>query len=395
MFPTRAASALAVLTAIVTQQQAHANEQDTLIFRARQALLYDSNVFRSSGEDSNNPVRSDTLSRSSLGMELDKRYSLQRVELDASVVANRYRSTEYLNFNALNYRAVWHWSLTPRLYGTLRREQDEELNTYDYYGGFERNVRTDRVTGGTAEAVLGRDWRLLGGLERETRSNERPIAQQGDFTLRNTSIGLRHLFPSGSSISYRLLDGQGSYQNRVPGVSAAPTSFDQFQHELRVAWSITGKTSVAARIAYLKREHSGFAFRDYSGPVGDINVQWSASGKLRFQGLLARGLSANQTNTSSYFNSTRVAINTYWSTSAKTILSAGYEQVRHDFDGVPPGITAESREDKINTMRVGMRWNPIDALALSAGLQRSRRTSTANGAGYTNNSASVDATFSF
>ncbi len=395
MLPTRAASALAVLAAIVTQQQAHANEQDTLIFRARQAFIHDSNVFRSSGANPNNPVRSDTLSMSTLAVELDKRYSLQRVELDASLVSNRYRNTDYLNFNAVNYRAVWHWSLTPRLYGTLRREQDEVLNTYEYYDGLQRNVRTDRVTGGTAEAVVGRDWRLLGGLERETRKNEQPTAQQGDFTLRSASVGIRHLFPSGSSISYRLLDGQGSYQNRVPGITALPTSFDQIQHELRLAWTVTGKTTVSARLAHLSREHEGLAVRDYSGMVGDINLQWSATGKLRFQALLARGLSANQDNTSSYITSNRVALNSFWTLGSRTVLSAGVDHTQNDFGGGLPGFVAQEREDKINTVRMGLRWSPLQALALSAGVQHSRRSSNITNAGYTNNTATFDAMFSF
>lgn len=391
----RATPALAALSVLAVSSHALAVEGDTLNFTARQSLQYDSNVFRSSGLNAGNPVRSDTLSMSTFSIDYDKSYSLQRIELDANVTGYRFRSTDYLNFNALNYRGIWHWSLTPRLYGTLRRTQNQQLNSYDYAGGLERNIGTNRTTGGSAEAVLGRDWRLLGGLERETRSNEQPTAEQGDYTLRRLSMGLRYLFPSGSSISYRLLDSRGDYQNRVPGVSEFPNTFDQRQHEVRLSWSVSEKTTVDARIGYLSRKNPGYSQRDYSGTVGDFNVQWAATGKLRFQALVSRGLNANLSNTTSYVNNSRFALNSYWSATSRTVLSAGFDQTYNDFEGAPAGVADEGREDKIRTMRLGVRWTPLDALAFGAGIQRARRTSNIYGAGYVNNSATVDASFRF
>lgn len=390
----RATPALVLLSALCTS--VFADDLDTLNIIARQAFLYDSNVFRSSGLNAANPIRSDTLSMSVLGLTFDKRYSLQRVELDANVTAYRYRSTTYLNFNALNYRGVWHWSLTPRLYGTLRSTQNEQLNTYDYFDGApRRNIGTDRLTGGSVEAVLGRDWRLLGGLERQTRTNEQPIAQQGDYSLRRLSTGLRYLFPSGSSLSYRLLDVRGDYQNRVPGVSLSPNAFDQTQHELRFSWSVSEKTTLDARIAHLSREHPGYAVRDYSGTVGEFDVQWAPTGKLRFQAVASRGLTSNLSNTASYLSSTRFVLNSFWSMTSRTVLSAGFDRTRNDFEGPLPGFAAEDREDTINSVRVGLRWTPLNALSVGAGLQRTRRSSNIYGAGYVNNSATLDASLRF
>jgi exopolysaccharide biosynthesis operon protein EpsL len=392
----RATPVLVALSVLCASGHGHADDLDTLNIIARQAFLYDSNVFRSSGLNAANPVRSDMLSMSVLGLNLDKRYSLQRFELDANVTSYRYRSTTYLDFNALNYRGVWHWSLTPRLYGTLRSSQNEQLNTYDYFDGVpRRNIGTDRATGGSVEAVLGRDWRLLGGLERQTRTNEQPIAEQGDYSLRRLSTGLRYLFPSGSSISYRYLDVRGDYQNRVPGVSLSPNTFDQSQHELRFAWSVSERTTVEARIAHLSREHAGYAVRNFSGAVGDVDVQWSPTGKLRFQATASRGLTSNLSNTASYLSSTRFVFNSFWSITSRTVLSAGFDRTRNEFEGALPGFADENREDTIHSLRVGMRWTPLNALSLGAGLQRTRRTSNIYGAGYLNNSATLDASLRF
>ncbi|WP_326533343.1 XrtB/PEP-CTERM-associated polysaccharide biosynthesis outer membrane protein EpsL [Pseudorhodoferax sp.] len=388
---TRLAWAGAMLPGLLAQLPAHADDEtDTFRLSASQALRYDSNLFRRSSDE-----RSETRSTTTAGVEFDKRYSLQRVELDANVAAHRYRANDYLDFNALNYRAVWHWSLTPRLRGTLARTRSEDINTFDYYRSFDRNVRTEHRTAGSAEAVLGRDWRLLGGVDRERRSNERPTAQDGDYTLRNLSAGVRWLFPSGSHISYRLLDGRGDYQNREPGVGFAPTAFEQREHELRLSWSVTEKTTLDARLAHLEREHPGLPERDFSGPRGNLSLQWSATAQVGVQLMLARELSAYQTNTASYATNNRIALNPYWTLSARTTLYAGIDHGRYAFGGALPGSVDEDREDRTNGAVLGVRWKPLDALSLRASLARERRSSNVEGFSYTNNAARVDATFAF
>lgn len=370
---------------------AHADDEtDTLTFTASQALRYDSNLFRRS-----NDARSETRSTTSAGVEFDKRYSLQRVELDANIAAHRYRNNDYLDFNALNYRGVWHWSLTPRLSGTLSRTRSEDINNFDYFRSFERNVRTEQRTAGHAEAELGRDWRLLAGADRERRSNERPTAQDGDYTLRNLSAGVRRLFPSGSSVSYRLLDGRGDYQNRLPGTGFAPTAFTQREHEVQVVWPVTGKTTLRARLAHLGREHAGLPERDFSGARGNLSMQWSATAQVGLQLTLARDISAYQTNTASYAVNNRFALNPYWNFSARTMFFAGYDHGRYSFGGALPGSVDENREDRTNSAVLGMRWTPLQALALRASVARERRTSNTEGFSYTNNAARVDATFAF
>lgn len=366
------------------------DDTDTFRLSASQALRYDSNLFRrSSGE------RSETRSTTTAGVEWDKRYSLQRVELDANLATHRYRANDYLDFNALNYRAVWHWSLTPRLRGTLARTRSEDINNFDYFRSFDRNVRTEHRTAGNFEAVLGRDWRLLGGLDRERRSNERPTAQDGDYTLRNLSAGVRWLFPSGSHISYRLLDGRGDYQNREPGVGFAPTAFEQREHELQLSWSVSDKTTVNARLAHLDREHPGLPERDFSGPRGNLSVQWSATAKFGVQVMLARDLSAYQTNTASYATNNRIALNPYWTLTSRTTLFAGYDHGRYAFGGALPGSVDENRKDSTNGALLGVRWKPLDALSLRASVARERRSSNVQGFNYTNDAARVDATFAF
>lgn len=363
---------------------------DALKFTATQGTRYDSNLFRR-----NTDVRSETVATTTAGIELDKRYSLQRVEFDANLASHRYRSNDYLNYNALNYRAVWHWSVTPRLHGTLSRTRTEAINNFDYFYSTDRNLRTDEITAFNAEGELGRDWRLLGGVQRARRDNERPTAEQGDYAQRDVSAGVRRLFTSGSSISYRYLDGQGDYFNRLPNVSAQPTAFVQREHEVRVVWAASGKTRINATAAYVDRKHQALAVRDYAGARGNLSVQWAATGKSGMQLTLARDIGSYQTNTSSYSTSNRLSLYPYWSVGPHTVLYASLDAARYAFEGTLPGMAGNNRRDRSTGASVGVRWEPFNALSLDATLGREQRDSNLDGFDYTNTSARVAAKFSF
>jgi exopolysaccharide biosynthesis operon protein EpsL len=382
------------LVIVLALWSAHAlaqeEELDALKFSASQSVRYDSNLFRR-----NTDVQSETVNITTATMAIDKRYSLQRFELGGSVVANRYRANENLNFNALNYRAIWHWSVTPRVHGTLSRTRREDINTFDVYREFDRNIRTETATAAAAEYELGRDWRLLAGLTRRHRENERPTAQDGDSKQTNVALGVRRLFPSGSFVSYRLLDGHGDYYNRVPGVSQAPTEFDQTEHEVQLSWSVTEKTRLTGTLSYLKRDHPGFPARNYSGPRGNLTAQWSATGKVGVQLRLARDISTYTANNASYTTVTNLSVSPYWLVGARTTLFASLQHGKQGFGGSLIGFTEEDRDDRNRLGLLGVRWQPIDALTLDASLAHEQRRSSLDVYNYTNRTARFDAKFAF
>ncbi|WP_326533338.1 XrtB/PEP-CTERM-associated polysaccharide biosynthesis outer membrane protein EpsL [Pseudorhodoferax sp.] len=388
--PRAQAIALALAALLLAGPAAGAADRQGLRVDASQQLRYDSNLFRRSTDE-----RSETLSTSTLGLALDKAYALQRVALATSVVAQRYRSNEQLNFNAWNYSAAWSWSLTPQLRGLLARTQTQDINNFDYYRATDRNVRTERSTRADAELDIGPAWRLQAGLERRGRDNERPTAQQSDYALDNLAAGLQRRFPSGSSIGWRMLDGRGDYSKREPGVSAAPARFAQREHEIRLVWPVTAATTLEARWAHLRRTHPGLPVRDYAGNVGQLSARWSATAKLGLQLTLARDLADYQTDDASYAVGERFALSPYWNLSARTTLVASHSRSRQDFRGALPGAADTPRQDRLQSTVLGLRWRPIDALSLGASLTHERRQSNTEGFAYTNHAARIEAAFSF
>ena len=101
----------------------HADELDTLQFRAGQTWQYDSNIFRLS--DAISGARSDHFGVSTLGAKIDKSYGLQRFEIDVNANRYTYKNFSSLDFTAVNYAAAWRWSLTPSLYGNFTTDRQE------------------------------------------------------------------------------------------------------------------------------------------------------------------------------------------------------------------------------------------------------------------------------
>jgi hypothetical protein len=117
MQPIRCWLALALSAMPLTSS---ADELDTLQFRAAMNKTYDSNLFRRA----NNEV-AEQITTTTLGVKLDKTYSLQRLIVDMYYVDYKYNENDYLDYGAKNYSASWLWSLTPNLTGTLSSQRTQ------------------------------------------------------------------------------------------------------------------------------------------------------------------------------------------------------------------------------------------------------------------------------
>ena len=81
---------------------AHADELDTLQFKAGESLRYDSNIFRlSDTANSQNIIgtsdRSDTIAITTVGVKVDKPYGLQKFELNVNLDHYIYNNFSYLS----------------------------------------------------------------------------------------------------------------------------------------------------------------------------------------------------------------------------------------------------------------------------------------------------------
>lgn len=111
---------------------AWAQEEPTIRLSAAYARQTDSNLYRLSATSLTNAQTligradaSEQIGITTLGVNFNKAYSLQRLELGLNLVDYSYQNFSNLSFTAQNYTAAWRWALTPRLTGNLTRERSE------------------------------------------------------------------------------------------------------------------------------------------------------------------------------------------------------------------------------------------------------------------------------
>jgi exopolysaccharide biosynthesis operon protein EpsL len=371
-----------------------ADEQDTLNLIPAVSLMRDDNLFRLPSD-----ARSEDIAISSLTLKLDKSFSLQRFELEASFIDYRYQTYSYLNYDATPYKAAWHWNLTPYLHGDLSADRATTLQSFADYSGYrQRNINTIENSRLTGVLDLSPSWHLLGGLSESSYTNTQITQGQGDNQIQRAEAGIRHNASSGSALSFITRSGRGDYLNRpqpIPAPLFLDNRFDENENEVRLLWALTGKMSLDARIAHLERNHTHFATRDYSGTVGNAKLSWNISGNSQLTAIAARELESYQTINANYTQTDRLALMPFWQFSSKTALRLRYDYARRDYLGTPGSFPASGRNDTLRTGVIALEWRPLRRTTLGASLQSENRSSNQPGFDYSDNIFNLTAQMTF
>jgi exopolysaccharide biosynthesis operon protein EpsL len=392
----------ALLLLLVAAPSAHAFGNDTFKLNASYGLLHDTNLFRlpentnfqsTTGRSSG----AESVGIATVGLAFSKAYSLQQFDVSVSLIDYRYRNFDYLSFTANNYKAAWLWSLTPRLRGIASSERAETLNSFaDFQGVNQRNARTNVNTRFDGEYELDGTWRLLGGVSRASQTNEQRVVAGDDTRATTGNGGLRYVFPSGSSMSYVFNHTDGRYTKRdLSPLLLLDDRFTQQNHELRLNWLFSGKSTADLSAAYLDRSHPSFAQRDFSGLVVRTGLNWNWTEKTSLAASYSRELAAYQTNDSNYSQTHRVSLGPVWKITPKVTARLRHEFSTVDYRGRPFGLAASERVDKNNDSLVSLEWLPARSLLLSASLQHSRRSSNQNNLDFRSTQANVAAQLSY
>jgi exopolysaccharide biosynthesis operon protein EpsL len=400
-------------------QYAVADAGDTFNVTGGTTFLYDTNVFRLSplippalvtGQD----TRADLIITTTGTLSLNKHYSMQRFEVNGSLVDNRYHNFDYLNFLGKNGTAVWHWYLTPYFYGKLTGNHREALQNFADITGLlnstTKNLRTDNNARFDAVLELDGAWRLIGGLAYDVRTNSRLLVQDFDNTVLSVEGGIRYAFLSGSSLTYKVRQGYGEFYKRpVPNeASLFDTQFDETEHELRLIWPVTGKSSIDARVGHYARKHPHIPVRDFDGFVGNFNLNWAVTSKTRAVLGWSRDLSNFQLApgsfqgspyyepfSTSYVSMNRVFFAPVWQITEKVALRLRYDYILRDHLGAVESLPGGNRTDTQHSGLIALDWQPLRALFISGALQRDHRSSDHRGFDFNSSAASVSARLNF
>jgi exopolysaccharide biosynthesis operon protein EpsL len=380
---------------------AQAQQSSPLVLNAGYTLQTDSNLFRLPSGANTQAILgkssgAEQIGISTVGVGFATTQSLQRFEVDASLVDYRYQNFDYLNFVATNVDAAWRWSLTPRLTGNLTGTRSETLNSFADYQGFnQRNKRTDTNSRFDALYELSGPWRLLAGVTQAERRNEQALVAGGDYRSTGADLGLRHVYGSGSTIGLVGRLANGSYLNRaVPNTGAYDESFKQLDTSLQLHWVFSGSTTLDGSVSQINRSHPTYAVRDYSGLNADAALNWAITVKTRVTARYAHQLDAYATATSNYSQTDRLQLGTLWAIGPKTQLGFNYALAQIDYLGLP-GSSTSQRRDTTSDSSLSIGWEPILHLSLNAALQSATRSSTQTGQDYDSTTLNVSAQYSY
>jgi exopolysaccharide biosynthesis operon protein EpsL len=329
-----------------------AEPPDLLQFRASAGTEHDTNVLRAPTNE-----KSDDIGVLSVGMKLDRSYSLQHFRADVEASTYRYRDNSNLDYSTLNYAAAWDWKFTPALHGVASAERRQFRDITDSVAGLsEIGRRTERTE--LLEGIYDIDgaWRALAGVLHASSSTTLPVSWDASPSVRSARVGGGYEWASGSSLFARFRRGDGEYRALVsPG---SPADFRENEAEAVLKWILTGKTSLDAALGQLRRTHPGAPERDFSGPVGSATVNWAATGKTSLQAGLVRYLSSSGLDIGGHVQSTRAIIGPVWKATAHTAFNARYERTSRNWRDIPAGAAESGRKDVIEAASIGVDWEP-------------------------------------
>lgn len=373
-----------------------ADEGDVINLNASVSVLSDDNLFRL---PSSADPKSETITTTTVGLNLDKSIGLQRVLANVRMIDYRYSRNDYLDFLAFNYDAKWLWAAGTRWTGEFAFQRSQLPNDYanDRTLG-RRNVQTYQLNRFEANYWFHSSWAALAGVLRTSLDNQVPTGVDADYEADGYNFGMRYLGASGNSLTARAIHLEGNYTKRpFDSVLQLDNGFTQDNYQLDISWRVSGLSQIRGRIEYLDREYQHFSQRDYAGLAGNLQYAYAISGKSTLTLAYVRALEAYQQLTTSYYVLDDVALSAQWLATSKVtvngLLGYGRQNYRGAIIPLPPGVP--QREDDSARLAVDVAYQAARWLQLKAGVTLQRRNSNYDIYEYRDRTAFVSATLQY
>jgi len=379
-------------------QPAVADEGDTLNVTVGVTRTYSDNVF---SVPDTSPKQSDFSSVYSVGVRLDKPYSLQRFQLNATESRTRYDDLPNLDSDSRNYRAAWLWALTPHLTGTLSEDRVQSQIPFSLIGGTQLNQSTSKSRNFNLDGWVGGAWHVMAGYGTSTSTTTQAILSAPATSSHNYNAGLRYVARSGNTITFlqRWLPTENTDISLDP-TNLIDTQFTDRESDLSVTWRPTGKSSFDGGVTYKTRDNLHFSQRNFSGTAARLIYGWTPTGKLSInvsalRTILPYAAFGNTLENSTYVVNQTLTLGAGWSISGKTSANLSFSRTHSDFRGPVFAVTSPARIDDLNVAQVGISWAADRWISLSASVVHSDRSSNIGSFQFNGNVAQIGAALRF
>jgi len=390
------------LAAVVPLNNAMA-QQDVLTLPVSVAPTWDANVFRAPGgvtdpqQGRGLSGRSDLYTTTSVGLDLNKSYAQQNFRLTLGQTATRYDKFKFLDRDATNYRGALQWYLTPRISGSLSTDRSESIIGFEDSRAQGATVTATRNHNLTIDVWLFSGWHLLASVGKVERRNSAVFLALPSSDLSSGDFGVRYESPGWGSISFIERRSRGiNTGQQVDRTNFIDSGFETRESEARLAWTISGKSSLSGRVTRTQRRHDNIPERDFSGTSLDAAYTWNPTAKLGLALTATRAVAPFTTGTSSSFRvDETLALAPSWRLTEKVTLIGRVARLSTTYDGPVVATTAAARRDTLHSMRLGANWQVHGNAVIAATLDRDRRESTDPTLSFNNLTAGLRASFTF
>ena len=381
---------------------AYADADDVFNLIGSVASGYDSNLFKlPNGQTPSTPTGStqrwDNINVTGLELSLDKKYALQRFQLDYQIISTKYQNNGYLDFDAKDYKYAWVWAISPELTGNIYLQQNQTLASFsDYRNGNLQNIITTSNKNFDFDYSPHDVWHFIGRYAEIGATNSQVFSEQTSFSSKNYEGGLKYVFNSQSYVALALRDTTGVLLGQnLDYVLLTDNGFKQSTADISGLWFLTGKSKLDFDFAYTAYKANTFSQRDYSGSYGSLIYTWDVLPKTSVAFNLSRKLEAYVTTTSSYILTDSIGITPTWNVSPKLLLKPNIVISKREFLGQGSSVSAIERQDKVLKYGLSIDWLPRNYIKTNLSIQHQNRNSNNSSYDFLDNFITVSAQLDF
>lgn len=369
-------------------------------FGPGEAITYDSNVLRLSGDVPDPQGRSDVSAFTSLTGKLHENYGREDLNLSATVGRVLFKRHTQLDYTQQDLRGSLHASLPLTIEATLSASHGATLAHFADLGTTARNVITRNDANADLDLPVLADWRAVAGTQGSQSRNSNAVFKSQDFNTAEAHGGIRYQPTTGNHVDLLVRSISGTYINGSPSSLVGP-GYRDHAADLSADWTFSGASQLHGRAGYVKHTNDDHFFpvldpfgfpvqpprqveinRNFSGPALDLTYTWklTALTSLRLFGLRAAGAAGDNTYQSAITHTYRVAPS--FQPTVKTEVDAYGEWSKRDYSiYLLPGTAQLSGVQRIDRSRsfgtTGV-WNPRRWLQGSLDIHHEVRDSTAS-----------------
>lgn len=239
-------------------------------------LSHVSNIYRQ-----NNNANSDRVTSASLLAGIDQTFGRQRLNLDASLQANRYQNNSELNNRGYTLKGGLDWSTVERLSGSIGVNNSQSLATYNIGNGitpiFKKNI--EKNTAVDAVVRLGLVTKLSLEVTAGQRSRRFTAVEYASLEVEQNRYALGLVYSPGPDLRLGIAGRHSTDRfprytfDRLTGEFQA-TELARKDIDLSARWVLSGASALDGRLSHGRSRVAFGAGRDFDGTTGIFTWTW-------------------------------------------------------------------------------------------------------------------------